>query len=60
MNEREQRFKEIKTDIKCPIKPDKLCRRNEGMKESITTLGHSAVILTAECIACGITASGWE
>lgn len=60
MNETEQRFDQIKEDIQCPLKPNELCRINEGIKESIVTIGHSAVIFTAECIACGVKASGWE
>ena len=60
MSEREQRFKQIRAEIICPLKPNELCRRREGIKEDIVTLGHSAVIFTAECIACGVKASGWE
>lgn len=60
MSEREQRWEELKTKIKCPLKPGELCRKNEGMKAKERTLGNSASILTAECNFCGSKASGWE
>ena len=58
--EREQRWEEIKAEIKCPLRPGELCRKSEGIKENEITLSHSAIILTAECNFCGSKASGWE
>ncbi len=58
MQEIEQRWQELKSEIVCPFKPE-LCRKNEGIKRDERFLGHSAVIFTTECIACGKKASGW-
>ena len=60
MGEREQRWRDVKADIKCPLKvKPELCRKNEGIKENEIYLSNSAIIFTAECNLCGEKASGW-
>ncbi len=60
MEEREQRWREVEANIKCPlrIKPE-LCRKNEGVTQRETWISRTAIVFTAECNPCGEKASGW-
>lgn len=58
MEEREQEWKQLEVEIRCPFKPE-LCRKSEGIKRNEQFLSHSAVVIAAECNFCGEQASGW-
>lgn len=60
MSEREQRWAEVISEIKCPfkIKPE-LCRKNEGTTQKENWISRTAIIFTSECNFCGEKASGW-
>ena len=60
MEEREQRWREVKEDVKCPfkVKPE-VCRKKEGVTERETWISRTAIIFTAECNFCGEKASAW-
>ena len=60
MNEREQRWRNAITDIKCPlkIKPEN-CRKNEGITQQETWISRTAIVFAAECNFCGEKGSGW-
>ncbi len=60
MQEREQEWKQLAAEIKCPFKSKpELCRKIEGIKRSEQFLGHSAIVIAAECNFCGEKATGW-
>ena len=60
MEEREQRWGEVKAEIRCPlVKKPESCRINEGITQDEIWISRTAIIFTAECNFCGEKASNW-